>query len=77
VYGIGTVINQDGFEGRGEEDWAMGLGFLDHMRVIPDHRIPGMVSCPLDEILLATLTGAVCGADDWEGIEEVANGALD
>ena len=55
----------------------MGLGFLDHMRVIPDHRIPGMVSYPLDEILLATLTGAVCGADDWEGIEEVANGALD
>ena len=55
----------------------MGLGFLDHMRVVPDHRIPGMVTYPLDEILLATLTGVVCGADDWEGIEEVANGALD
>jgi predicted transposase YbfD/YdcC len=55
----------------------MGLGFLDHMRTIPDHRIPGMVSYPLDEILLATLTGVVCGADDWEGIEEVASGALD
>ncbi len=21
----------------------MSLGFLDHMRVVPDHRIPGMV----------------------------------
>src|SRR5271166_4469462 len=55
----------------------MGLGFLDHMRVVPDHRIPGMVTYPLDEILLATLVGVVCGADDWEGIEEIAKGTLD
>ena len=55
----------------------MSLGFLDHMRVVPDHRIPGMVSYPLDEVLLATLVGVVCGADDWEGVEEVATGALD
>ena len=37
----------------------MTLGFLDHMRVVPDHRIPGMVTYPLDEILLATLAGAL------------------
>jgi len=55
----------------------MSLGFLDHMRVVPDHRIPGMVVYPLDELLLATLVGVVCGADDWEGVEEIANGALD
>jgi predicted transposase YbfD/YdcC len=55
----------------------MGLGFLDHMRVVPDHRIPGMVTYPLDEILLATLVGVVCGADDWEGIEEIAKGTPD
>ena len=55
----------------------MALGFLDHMRVVPDHRIPGMVTYPLDEILLATLAGIVCGADDWDGIEEIATGALD
>ena len=55
----------------------MTLGFLDHMRVVPDHRIPGMVTYPLDEILLATLAGVVCGADDWEGIEEIATGGLD
>jgi predicted transposase YbfD/YdcC len=55
----------------------MTLGFLDQMRVVPDHRIPGMVTYPLDEILLATLTGVVCGADDWEGVEEIASGGLD
>jgi hypothetical protein len=47
----------------------MTRGFLD--------RIPGMVAYPLDEVLLSTLVGVVCGADDWEGVEEVANGALD
>jgi predicted transposase YbfD/YdcC len=55
----------------------MSLGFLDHMRVVPDHRVPGMVIYPLDEVLFATLVGVVCGADDWEGVEEVATGALD
>lgn len=55
----------------------MGKGFLDHMRIVPDHRVPGMVTYPLDEILLTTLVGVVCGADDWDGVEEVASGALD
>jgi predicted transposase YbfD/YdcC len=55
----------------------MSLGFLDHMRVVRDHRIAGMVVYPLDELLLATLVGVVCGADDWEGVEEIAEGALD
>ena len=55
----------------------MSLGFLDHMRIVPDHRIAGMVTYPLDEVLLATLVGVVCGADDWEGVEEIAIGALD
>jgi predicted transposase YbfD/YdcC len=55
----------------------MSLGFLDHMRVVADHRIAGMVTYPLDEVLLATLVGVVCGADDWEGVEEIAAGALD
>ena len=36
-----------------------------------------MVTYPLDEALLATLVGVVRGADDWEGVEEVAAGALD
>ena len=55
----------------------MVLGFLDQMRNVPDHRIPGMTTYPLDEVLLAVLVGVVCGADDWEGVETVAEGALD
>lgn len=55
----------------------MTKGFLDHMRIVPDHRVPGMVTYPLDEILLTTLVGVICGGDDWEGIEEIAAGALD
>jgi hypothetical protein len=35
----------------------MALGFLEHMRVVSDKRIRGMVTYPLDEILLATLAG--------------------
>ncbi len=54
----------------------MGLGFSDHLRAVPDHRIPGMVTYPSDEILLAPLVGVVCGADDWKGAEEVANQTL-
>ena len=55
----------------------MGLGFLDHVRRVPDHRIPGMTPYPLEEIFLAALVAVVCGADDWEGVETVADGALD
>lgn len=55
----------------------MAKGFLDHMQIVPDHRIPGMVTYPLDEILLTTLVGVVCGGDDWDGVEEIAHGALD
>ncbi len=51
----------------------MGLGFLDHMRVAPDHRISGMATYPLDKILLAAV---VCEADDCDGVEEIATGAL-
>ncbi len=47
----------------------MSISFLEQMKEIPDHRITGMVTYPLDEILLATLVGVLCGADDWEAIE--------
>ena len=55
----------------------MVFGFLDHMRRVPDHRIPGMTTYPLDQILLAVLVGVVCGADDWECVEAVAERSLD
>jgi predicted transposase YbfD/YdcC len=43
--------------------------FLEHMKQVPDHRIAGMVTYPLNEMLLATLVGVLCGADDWDEIE--------
>jgi hypothetical protein len=36
-----------------------------------------MVTLPLDEILLATLVSVVCGADDWERVEDHARESLD
>jgi len=55
----------------------MGLGFLDHCGLFRTIGFLGMVTYPLDGVLLATLVGVVCGADDWEGVEEIAKGALD
>lgn len=36
----------------------MTKGFLDHMRIMPDHRVPGVMTYPLDDILLTTPVGA-------------------
>ncbi len=44
----------------------MAIAFLDQIREIPDHRVPGMVTYPLDEILLSALVGVLCGGDDWK-----------
>jgi len=45
------------------------ISFLEHIKEVPDHRVVGMVTYPLDEVLLATLVGVLCGADDWDVIE--------
>jgi hypothetical protein len=42
----------------------MALGFLSEMKAAPDHRVAGMVTYPLDEILLATLVSVICGTND-------------
>jgi predicted transposase YbfD/YdcC len=55
----------------------MVRGFLDCMGRVPDHRIRGMITYPFDEVLLATLVGVVCGADDWDGVVEIAEASLD
>lgn len=55
----------------------MAIGFLDEMKQVPDHRVAGMVTFPLEEILLATLAAVVCGADDWERVEDYASESLD
>lgn len=47
----------------------MTLNFLDHIKTIEDHRVMGMVTYPLDEVLLTTLVGLLCRADDFDEIE--------
>jgi hypothetical protein len=42
------------------------------MNEVPDNRVAGMVIYPLDEILLATLIGIFCWADNWIKIELLA-----
>ncbi len=53
------------------------MSFLDHISGIEDPRILGMVTFPLDEILLATLSGLLCRCEDFDEIEEFANAELD
>jgi predicted transposase YbfD/YdcC len=45
------------------------ISFLEHIKDVPDHRVAGMVTYPLNEVLLVTLVGVLCGADDWDVIE--------
>ncbi len=47
----------------------MTVSFSEQIKEIPDHRVAGMVTYPLDEILLAKLVGVLCGADDFEAVE--------
>lgn len=47
---------------------ASPITFLSHFSVLPDPRIPGMTLYPLNEILLSTLVGILCGVEDWEEI---------
>jgi len=53
------------------------VSFLEAISSIPDYRIVGMVTYPLDEVLLAALVGVLCGADDWEEIEFMSREYLD
>ena len=45
------------------------VSFLEVLRIIPDHRIVGMVTYPLEEVLFATFIGVLCGSDDWDEID--------
>lgn len=51
--------------------------FFEIIRSIPDYRIVGMVTYPLDEILLSTFIGILCGADDWDEIEDMSHSYQD
>lgn len=47
----------------------MRMSFLDHISIVEDHRVPGMVTYPLNEVLLTTLVGLICRAEDFDEIE--------
>lgn len=55
----------------------MGLLFLEHFGSVPDHRVPGLVTYPLDELLLSTLSGLLCGGEDWEDVVTLAEAHLE
>jgi len=44
------------------------VSFLSHFSEVTDPRIRGMVTYPLNELLLATLVGVLCDGDDWDDI---------
>lgn len=44
----------------GKEVPAMRVSFLDHIKEVADHRIPGMTTDPSDEVLLTVLVGLLC-----------------
>jgi len=49
----------------------MSKNFLDYIKVVEDHRIPGMTTYPLDEVLLTVLVGLLCRGEDFDEIEMI------
>jgi len=47
----------------------MSISFLNHISIVEDHRVPGMVIYPLNEVLLTTLIGLICRAEDFDEVE--------
>lgn len=54
----------------------MSISFLKHFSALEDHRIPGMVTYPLDEILLSVLVGLLCRVEDFDDIEMLCTAQL-
>lgn len=43
-------------------------GILEHFNELEDPRIPGLVTYPLNEILLCSLCAIICRSSDWEEV---------
>jgi predicted transposase YbfD/YdcC len=56
---------------------AQAIVFLDHFRGMPDHRQPGKVMYPLDEILLLCLLAVLAGAETIVDITRFGEKKLD
>lgn len=48
----------------------------EHFVAVTDERQQYKIKYLLLDILLITLVGVICGADDWEAIEEVGKNKL-
>lgn len=44
------------------------ISFLECFAPLEDPRIPGLITYPLDELLLTTLCAVLCGCKDWDEI---------
>ena len=42
---------------------------IEHVRIIPDHRVTGRCSHLLVDIIVIAIIAILCGADDWNSIE--------
>lgn len=54
----------------------MPASFLSLMSEIADPRIAGLITYPMDEMLLAALVGVLCGAEDFDDIENIGGELL-
>ena len=55
----------------------MSTTFLDYIRAVEDHRVPGMTTYPLDEVLLTILVGLLCRMEDFDEIAMFGEEELD
>lgn len=55
---------------------SFGVEFLEFFSEMPDPRQQAKVLYPLDEIILVTLCGVICGAESYVEIEEFGNAKL-
>jgi predicted transposase YbfD/YdcC len=55
----------------------MPTAFLALIEEIDDPRIAGMVTYPLDEMLLSALVGVLCGADDFDDVVDIGEELVD
>ncbi|MBW2993929.1 ISAs1 family transposase [Candidatus Woesearchaeota archaeon] len=46
------------------------INFLDYFSTLEDHRIDRKKLYPMEEILLLTLCGVICGCEGWADLEE-------
>lgn len=58
-------------------DQTNELGFLDYFAKLEDPRINRNKLHPIEEILLVTLCGVICGCEGWEDLEEFGQIKLD